>query len=63
MPASLLNLTELYPQMYMHTTGVRKGDTLTSIARKYRTSINSLCRLNKISPKRTLRIGQPIRID
>ena len=42
---------------------VRKGDTLTSIARKYRTSINSLCRLNKISPKRTLRIGQPIRID
>lgn len=42
---------------------VRKGDTLTSIARKYRTSINALCRLNKISPKRTLRIGQPIRID
>lgn len=24
MPASLLNLTELYPQMYMHTTTVRK---------------------------------------
>lgn len=42
---------------------VRRGDTLTSIARKYRTSINALCRLNKISPKRTLRIGQPIRIN
>lgn len=42
---------------------VRKGDTLTSIARKYRTSINTLCRLNKISPKGTLKIGQRIRID
>ncbi len=42
---------------------VRKGDTLTSIAKKYRTSINNLCRLNKLSPKRTLKIGQRIRID
>ena len=42
---------------------VRRGDTLTSIAKKYRTSINNLCRLNKISPKRTLKIGQRIRID
>lgn len=42
---------------------VRHGDTLTSIAKKYRTSINNLCRLNKISPKRTLKIGQRIRID
>ncbi|MCD8288195.1 MAG: peptidoglycan DD-metalloendopeptidase family protein [Porphyromonadaceae bacterium] len=42
---------------------VKKGDTLSGIARKYRTSVNTLCRLNKISPKRTLKIGQPIRID
>ena len=37
---------------------VRNGDTLGSIARKYHTTVNNICKLNKISSKKTLRIGQ-----
>ncbi|MBE6331800.1 MAG: LysM peptidoglycan-binding domain-containing protein [Bacteroidales bacterium] len=40
---------------------VRQGDTLGAIARKYHTSVERLCRLNKMSAKKTLRIGQRIR--
>ncbi|MDO4497924.1 MAG: peptidoglycan DD-metalloendopeptidase family protein [Bacteroidales bacterium] len=40
---------------------VRKGDTLGGIARKYRTSVSRLCRLNGIRQTSTLRIGQRIR--
>lgn len=40
---------------------IRKGDTLYLIARRYHTTVNSLCRLNNISPKTILRIGRQIR--
>jgi hypothetical protein len=40
---------------------VRKGDTLYKIARRYHTTIGTLCRLNKITTKTLLRIGRPIR--
>jgi len=40
---------------------VKKGDTLYLIARRYHTTINSLCKLNNISPKTILRIGRQIR--
>ena len=39
---------------------IRKGDTLAAIARRYGTSVSSLCRMNKISEKSILRIGQKI---
>ena len=42
---------------------VRSGDTLSGIAKKYRTSVNMLCRLNKISPKQTLKVGQRLRVN
>lgn len=41
---------------------VVKGDTLSAIARKYGTSTASLCRLNGISDKTILRLGQKIRV-
>jgi murein DD-endopeptidase MepM/ murein hydrolase activator NlpD len=41
---------------------VRKGDTLNSIARANGTSINELCKLNKIKATSTIRIGQTIRV-
>lgn len=41
---------------------VRSGDTLGRIASRNGTSVKSLCRLNGISAKKTLRIGQRIRI-
>jgi murein DD-endopeptidase MepM/ murein hydrolase activator NlpD len=41
---------------------VRSGDTLSHIARRNGTSVNALCRLNKISPNKVLRIGQSIRV-
>lgn len=37
---------------------VRKGDNLGSIARKHGTTVNNICKLNNISSKKILRIGQ-----
>ena len=44
------------------TYRVKKGDTLSSIDVKYRTTVNTLCRLNGISKNKILRLGQPIRV-
>ncbi len=37
---------------------VKKGDTLSSIAKKYHTTVDKLCRLNNISKNKVLRQGQ-----
>ena len=37
---------------------VQKGETLSTIAKKYKTSVSELCRLNGISKTSTLRVGQ-----
>lgn len=41
---------------------VKKGDTLGHIAAKYGTSVTTLCKLNKLTQKSLLQIGQKIRI-
>ena len=41
---------------------VKKGDTLSAIARRFGTSVSKLCELNGIGKTSTLRIGQKIRI-
>jgi murein DD-endopeptidase MepM/ murein hydrolase activator NlpD len=41
---------------------VKKGDTLYSIARRNGTSINAICKMNRIKQTSTLRLGQRIRI-
>lgn len=41
---------------------VRRGDTLGRIAQRNGTSINRICRLNKISRKKTIRPGQRLRV-
>jgi len=40
---------------------VQKGETLSKIALQYKTSVAELCRLNGLTTKSTLRIGQSIR--
>ncbi len=40
---------------------VRRGESLGVIARKRHTSVSSLCKLNKISRKTTLRVGRKLR--
>lgn len=40
----------------IHT--VRKGDTLGGIAKKYGTTVSKICKLNGISSKKVLRVGQ-----
>ena len=40
---------------------VRRGDTLSSIARRHRTSVTSLCKLNRIRSGSKLRVGQRLR--
>jgi len=47
-------------QIFYHK--IRSGDTLGGISRKYRVSISTICRLNGISTRTTLRIGKRLRI-
>lgn len=42
---------------------VVKGETLSTIARKHRTTVNELCRLNRISKTSTLRLGQILKYN
>lgn len=42
---------------------VRKGDTLSRIARKYDITVEQLCRLNKITPKTVIRPGQKLLVS
>lgn len=42
---------------------VRSGETLSAIARKYGISLTSLCKINKLSTRSKLRIGQVIRLS
>jgi LysM repeat protein len=41
---------------------IKKGDTLSTIARKYRISVAYLCKLNRITNKTILRPGRTLRI-
>ncbi|HEY0977399.1 MAG TPA: M23 family metallopeptidase [Flavobacteriales bacterium] len=40
---------------------VRKGDTLSAISRRYGVPVSRLCRMNRISSRSTLRVGQRVR--
>lgn len=41
---------------------VRSGENLSIIARKYRTSVNNICRLNGIKPNAILKVGKTLRV-
>ena len=41
---------------------VKKGDTLGKIAKQHHTTVNAICKLNGITPKKVLRIGQRLRV-
>lgn len=42
---------------------VRKGDTLSGIAKKQHTTVSKLCKLNNITTKTVLRIGRKLRVS
>lgn len=42
---------------------VRRGDTLSAIARRHGTTVQRLCKLNKIRQTSTLRLGQKVRYN
>ena len=42
---------------------IRKGDTLSVIARKYHTSVNKICTTNHITAQKTLKVGSTLRIN
>ena len=52
--------TQVEPVHVTHT--VKKGDTLSGIAKKYGTTVKKLCKLNGISERSTLRIGQKLTV-
>ena len=41
---------------------VKKGDTLSKIAKKYSTSVNQICKINGIRQNKKLQIGQKLRV-
>lgn len=41
---------------------IRSGDTLSGLSRKYRVSVGTICRLNNISTRSILRVGQRLRV-
>lgn len=42
---------------------IRSGDTLSGLARRYGTTVTSICRLNGIGRNTTLRIGRTLRVN
>lgn len=42
---------------------VRKGDTLSGIAKKQHTTVSKLCKLNNITTKTVLKIGRKLRVN
>ncbi len=42
---------------------IRKGDTLSGIARRYHTTVKKICAANKITAQKTLKIGSSLRIN
>ena len=44
------------------THRVRRGESLSKIASKYGTSVNSLCRLNGISRNTKIQVGKVLRV-
>lgn len=42
---------------------IRKGDTLSAIARKYNTSVKRICAANNITPQKVLKIGSVLKIS
>lgn len=52
--------TQVEPKHVTHT--VKKGDTLSSIAKKYGTTVKKICKLNGIKETSTLRIGQKLTV-
>lgn len=41
---------------------IRRGNTLSGLAQRYGTTVNRICRLNRISRTTTLRIGRTLRV-
>ncbi|MBP6230538.1 MAG: peptidoglycan DD-metalloendopeptidase family protein [Paludibacteraceae bacterium] len=54
--------TQPYGGQYGKYT-IRRGDTLSTIARRKGTTVRKLCKLNNISPNSTLRVGRVLRIS
>lgn len=49
--------------MHTLTYVVREGDTLTSIAKRFNTTVNDIAKLNNISDKNLIYIGQVLKIE
>jgi membrane-bound lytic murein transglycosylase D len=60
--AYLANVKDWNPGPELVRYKVRRGDFLGKIARRYRTSVRSIMRLNRIRNPRHLRVGQKLKI-
>lgn len=58
---SKMAATKVVPKQITYT--IKKGDTLSSIAKKHGTTVSKLCKLNKISKNTKLQIGKKLYIE
>ncbi len=58
MPGSLFHSRQIRDTTYL----VRRGDTASGIARRYRISLRELIRANSLDQKATIRVGQKLKI-
>ena len=42
---------------------IKQGDTLSAIARKYKTTVSKLCKLNRMSATTTLQLGKKLKVN
>lgn len=65
-PASFSYLDEVHKQKAKLAAAryykIRKGDTLSRIARKHRTTVKKLCKMNRMSTRTVLKPGKRIRV-
>jgi len=41
---------------------IRKGDTLSGISKKYHVSVSRICKMNRITPTTTLKLGRKLKL-
>lgn len=56
-------VTNKYASGKVNHHRIQKGDTLSTIAKKYGTTISKLCSLNSMTAKSTLRAGKSLRVS
>lgn len=56
----LIDTTNSSDSKYIH---IKSGDTLYALALRHKTSVDQICKLNGISPRKVLKVGAKLRVE